>query len=268
MYIHTLTRMQTKEIMDSSPVPFPYSGFSDSVSVVSYFYKHFNDMSSMVVDAVQAAHAAHPNAGFICTGHSLGGALATLHAASMSHIYSGISLITFGSPRVGNWDFAQMCNQDLGTILRVTHRKDSVVHVPWCPGGVVPGATCGEMDSDASWPAFGFHLAYETYYPSDMPSATSGQYGDYKSCTSAPIGEDTSCSDNWWLPDSISDHLHYYDIEVGQACDNHLRARGFEGVPAPMSDAEKAQDHLQAVKNIKLMQKQAVDAMNDHAALE
>jgi hypothetical protein len=74
----------------------------------------------------------------IVTGHSLGGALATLCADAMISQGWGDKIrnvITFGSPRVGNGKFAQLYNVTLGArTRRVVNAGDPVPHVPWLFG--------------------------------------------------------------------------------------------------------------------------------------
>lgn len=71
-----------------------------------------------------------------CVGHSLGGALATLTADSITsrHIAS-VSLYTFGAPRVGDGLFARSLTQRVGAqnIQRVYHPSDPVPMIPLFP---------------------------------------------------------------------------------------------------------------------------------------
>ena len=67
------------------------------------------------------------------TGHSLGGALATLAVAKLrqerGHPVNG--LYTFGQPRVGDEDFASRFNQDFGAFTyRFVNNNDVVPRVP------------------------------------------------------------------------------------------------------------------------------------------
>jgi pimeloyl-ACP methyl ester carboxylesterase len=68
----------------------------------------------------------------ILAGHSLGGALATLAADDLSRLGWKVSgVYTFGSPRVGNWEFARQYNDRLANFtFRITNAGDPV---PWVP---------------------------------------------------------------------------------------------------------------------------------------
>lgn len=65
------------------------------------------------------------------TGHSLGGALATLFAAHL-HIlnYQVDTFYTYGSPRIGNSDFADAVSLALPHHNRIVNDNDMVTHVP------------------------------------------------------------------------------------------------------------------------------------------
>lgn len=66
------------------------------------------------------------------TGHSLGGALATMAAASLSD--NGVEVAgvyTFGQPRVGDRTFASQLNKHIdGRVFRFVNNNDIVPHVP------------------------------------------------------------------------------------------------------------------------------------------
>merc|ERR1712232_581079 len=116
------------------------------------------------------------------TGHSMGAALATNAALDLKLSYGwSTSVVTFGSPRVGDHEFHNAISAEV-TVWRVTHHDDLVVHVP---------------------PEFtGFyHVAPELHFPE-----VSGL--SYKQCDGS--GEDSSCANACGLTcDSISDHLNY-----------------------------------------------------------
>ena len=85
---------------------------------------------------MQALVNKHPSASILVTGHSLGGALATLAAlhlkGKLSNFKNAFHFYTFGSPRVGNFFFSNHLNTVFsnGAYSRVTHYDDPVPHLP------------------------------------------------------------------------------------------------------------------------------------------
>jgi predicted lipase len=70
----------------------------------------------------------------VITGHSLGGALATLCAVDLHYNYRGqvdFKCCTFGSPRVFNKEGMKSFNHRLPDTIRVTNRYDLVPNVPF-----------------------------------------------------------------------------------------------------------------------------------------
>jgi hypothetical protein len=91
------------------------------------------ELRSELRSAIAAAGGATPRVWF--TGHSLGGALATLAA----DLHGGEeTLYTFGSPRVGDADFSQGHAQRVSATWRMVHDRDLVARVP-LHGGIGPG---------------------------------------------------------------------------------------------------------------------------------
>jgi len=66
------------------------------------------------------------------TGHSLGGALATLFAVACKNYYPSmfVSCVTFGSPRVGNSSFARHFNSIIDESMRFVLGNDIVAQNP------------------------------------------------------------------------------------------------------------------------------------------
>lgn len=67
------------------------------------------------------------------TGHSLGGALATIGCYNLSTFLTEVKLgiITFGAPRVGNIEFRNVFNKlNLTVNIRVTYDNDPIPTVP------------------------------------------------------------------------------------------------------------------------------------------
>jgi GTP-binding protein EngB required for normal cell division len=71
------------------------------------------------------------NAKQIClTGHSLGGALATLAAYRLINNFPFLSVYTFGSPRVGDQDFKVRYKRNKIPHFRFENRNDIIPHLP------------------------------------------------------------------------------------------------------------------------------------------
>lgn len=139
------------------------------------------------------------------TGHSLGGALATLAAFELDlaglpargdgvggEVSSRVStevmgVWTFGSPRVGDDAFASAYGGSLGDVTwRVTHSHDIVPSVPVRLMGY-------------------HHVSTEVFYApgaSDAPRVCDGS------------GEDPACSDGEWTHASVVDHLYYLETYI------------------------------------------------------
>lgn len=66
------------------------------------------------------------------TGHSLGGALATLAALDLAvnSVFGSPIVYTFASPRVGNQKFAEAYNKAVPLSFRIANSEDIVVHLP------------------------------------------------------------------------------------------------------------------------------------------
>lgn len=85
----------------------------------------------------------------LVTGHSLGGSLATLAAARLSHGgYDVAPVYTFGNPRVGDVDFADQAWQVLqGRAYRFVNRRDVVPRLP--PAGIAASAAAPVLPAGA-----------------------------------------------------------------------------------------------------------------------
>lgn len=126
----------------------------------------------------------HPSARVLVTGHSLGGALATLCAVDFIRNVPGMAgkmdLYTFGCPRVGTPAWADYVHNLIpgDNYSRVTHANDMVPHTP--PQSI--GFT---------------HEGKEVWYKKDVTVDDLS----HVVCSYNGNGqeEDTSCSDSNWL---------------------------------------------------------------------
>ncbi|MES1910684.1 MAG: hypothetical protein MHM6MM_003231 [Cercozoa sp. M6MM] len=125
------------------------------------------------------------------TGHSLGGALATLAAVDIGQDLKtrgvSVDLVTFGSPRVGDETFVKFGVQSVTDVsFRIVNRRDAVPAVP-----------------SRSW---GFaHVPQEVWYRKKK---------DYVLCDDA-VKEDKNCS-RGGLQTSFSHHSYYVGVHSGR----------------------------------------------------
>lgn len=116
----------------------------DGCKVHGGFWALYIDLLVETDQAFEEVMKKKPKAKVVITGHSLGGALATIY---IGHIFKRwqqlykdrIELITFGSPRVGNDKFAAAINLSIGkhNIYRVVYDNDPVSHVPLVSMGFI-----------------------------------------------------------------------------------------------------------------------------------
>lgn len=108
-------------------IPFPY------VSNVGATHKGFTEIYCTLRESVfEAIQQLSENKPLFITGHSLGGALATLAAMDImcnSHIRNVI-VYTFASPRVGDPQFVKQYNYIVPTHWRIQNKHDIVPHMP------------------------------------------------------------------------------------------------------------------------------------------
>jgi Lipase (class 3) len=98
--------------------------------VHSGFKRYLDAVWPQVTQYVAGYRANHPNQNICITGHSLGGALATLAFTRLNDPAS--SLITFGCPRVGNPSYCNLIAAAAATraCYRAVDNLDIVTHVP------------------------------------------------------------------------------------------------------------------------------------------
>ena len=110
---------------------------TDYGSVHRGFYVGFQQVRKRIVGELAKASAVDKK--LFITGHSLGGALATIAAAELCHEFSNIAVYTFGQPAVGKRDFKAHIDRNVSRFHRIVNDDDIVAKVP--PGYV----HCGEV---------------------------------------------------------------------------------------------------------------------------
>lgn len=91
----------------------------------SGFQSAYQAVQSNILSTVKSQLASNPSYRVVITGHSLGGALASLSAISLKSGLpnTNLKLYTYGQPRVGNAPFATLVERLIGVpnIFRAVH---------------------------------------------------------------------------------------------------------------------------------------------------
>lgn len=94
------------------------------------FKTAWQEVDEAVLEAVATARKQHPDFRIVVTGHSLGGAVATIAAGELRAASFPADLVTYGSPRVGNEQYVKFITDQPGKEYRITHDDDIVPRVP------------------------------------------------------------------------------------------------------------------------------------------
>jgi len=109
-----------------------YSQTLDGHIIHKGFYDALAGHTARLFKSMEAEDAMANHDRLLITGHSLGGALATLFAYFAKHKYPDmeIELITVGAPRVGDTSFATALEDRCSLIYRVAARCDPIPRTP------------------------------------------------------------------------------------------------------------------------------------------
>lgn len=147
------------------------------------FWKAYNSIRENVLSTIKYNNVSK----LFVTGHSLGGALATVASLDIAESlpYINIFMINLGAPRVGNKYYVDLFSIYINNYFRITHAKDPVVHLPPM--------------------AFSYyHIPNEVFYPNNTLT--------YKECFNS---EDSSCSDGESFDlFATKDHAYYLNIHL------------------------------------------------------
>ena len=162
----------------------------DGCEIHEGFLSAWTEIQDDVIQEVEKLLSNMPSAQIFVTGHSLGAALAALCAAELGASSHSLGkkitgVYTFGQPRVGNQAFHDFYGTGERVSWRVTHNRDIVPHLPL--------------------EAMGFHhTSTEVFY--------NEKFTMYKVCDGS--GEDKTCSDQFDVAISTSDHTHYMNMSI------------------------------------------------------
>lgn len=172
------------------------------------FWQSWLDARDRVLPAVAQATAANPSYQLRVTGHSLGGAIAALAAASLRNDNYTVAMYTFGSPRIGGTKISEYITQQPGGNYRVTHWNDPVPKLPPIAVGYV-------------------HISPEYYINKPNESVQATDVNVYTGLVSFQ-------GNTRWL--SIDTHAHMWYFQNMSVCNNvnegkktGLQMRGVEG---------------------------------------
>lgn len=215
----TRTKLQLiLELLESMTEPkhtFPSGG-----SVQHYFYTAVKAVWKVGFGKkLRQLKTENPRARLLFTGHSLGGALASLASSLFAFQHkdlvstSDIFLITFGQPRVGNQDYAIGHDALVPNSWRIVHRYDLVAHIPGCYEGLIRHQ-CTPFYNHGP-----YHHGTEVWYPDSMvygndTPKTRNATSLYRICTGTPVNEDQMCSNSVYVRFSVNDHFAYFEKGV------------------------------------------------------
>lgn len=153
------------------------------------FYHIWEDIQNLGMrDSILDMLTTYPNADILVTGHSLGGALASVCALGLKqnalytqHAINRVDFITFGSPRSFNENLAKYFDGVIDSNWRIENEHDIVPTLPYETMGY-------------------YHTSTEIWYTSTDPLT-------YKQCDGS--GEDWGC---YYVGYSVDDHLNYFGL--------------------------------------------------------
>ena len=172
-------------------IQFSHTCYKNNICIEKGFNKLYQNLKKYIFHYLNNNKIINNN--LLITGHSLGASLGTLLAYDLlknNHSYN-ISLITFGSPRVGNYDFIKDIMKYKFTNYRITHYYDIVPHLP-------------QYNLNYN------HLPNEIWYSKNNDNK--------KICNDINLIEDSECSNSCYPLHctSIEDHLYYVNITMGE----------------------------------------------------
>lgn len=148
----------------------------------------YHEIASSVNTSLTSAARLFPSYKITVTGHSLGGAVATLLGMHIRDAGYDADIYTYGSPRVGNEALARYITHQPGSNYRVTHLADAVPRLPPLQVGF-------RHTSPEYWLSDGYPRTVD-YDPDDVV-VCKGYYN-------------TACNSGapWWQVD-LTSHLYY-----------------------------------------------------------
>ncbi|THC98245.1 hypothetical protein EYZ11_002247 [Aspergillus tanneri] len=120
------------------------------------FYESWQLVKAEVLDAVTQARETYKDYKVVLTGHSLGGAIATIAGSHLRTMDIPCDIYSYGAPRIGDLRFAEFVSNQPGWTVRITHGYDPVPTMP-------PMSLFGVYD-------LGYRHIWPEYWISDSPT--------------------------------------------------------------------------------------------------
>lgn len=118
-------------IMDATAyqTPFPYASSNNVGAVHHGFLKLYMSCRNHIMNTLKSRSKRKT---LYITGHSLGAALAVLHAfdVSLNLNFKHVSMLSFGGPRVGDPLFASTYDRNVVNSIRIVNRFDEIPKLP------------------------------------------------------------------------------------------------------------------------------------------
>ena len=181
------------------------------VNVHRYWLEYFLKLNPFIERYLDKHYKAGDKITFV--GYGFGGAIASISSLYYSEanqnqinpiwLSGGVSMYTFGMPRVGDYGYARVHDQFVQDSWRITRSNDIVPHLP----------LCGSKSYKVCSPDFGnYHHGEEVYYSVDMTDIRK-----FSNCGGLPKNEDVLCS-NRNNDFSMEHHNCYFSLQVAEFC--------------------------------------------------
>ncbi|KAJ3204083.1 hypothetical protein HK099_001278, partial [Clydaea vesicula] len=199
-------------------VPLESAPASEGVKVHKGFQAGYKVVQNLIRSNVGKLLQSYPDSHIRLTGHSLGGAMATVAALDLATYFpnqaSKIQIYTYGQPRVGNPAFSTRVNKLFGDrIFRVTHETDLVTHLPSVN---LNGVGAWEHHRREYWIDFNKQTKTCSSTVNEDKSCSAGQR-DFADLNT--LAKMLSLLTRFQTAGDLIDHLvGYYDVPFGPFC--------------------------------------------------
>ncbi|KUI53627.1 Lipase [Cytospora mali] len=188
-----------------------HGGFLDA-------YQELRDRN--VYKDVLLAKTQYPKYDIIVTGHSLGGAVASILGAYLREMFLKVDIYTFGSPRIGNAALVKYVYNQPGKTYRITHYNDVVPRLP-----------------PMFWPFCYRHTAPEYWLEGGPEERTSYTADQIEECQGSA---DDHCNAGLYTP-NVDSHLYYFVAisHCGESESRLLLSNGTDEGEGPLDGKEE-----------------------------